>query len=86
MRRKFNQGNKETAREKRKGTGVMSWLMMCLMLSYGRKTVVLYTNSTLNKTFHKVVHSLNVEVTILAHRESGPVLFQGILGSRWWYQ
>ena len=23
----------------------MSWLMMCLMLSYGRKTAVLYTNS-----------------------------------------
>ena len=64
----------------------MSWLVMCLMLLLRSKARWLIYQLILNNTFHKVVRSLNVEVAILACRQSGPVLFQGILSSRWWYQ
>ena len=85
-RRRFDLGNKEIARKRGKETEVMSWLMMCLMLLLRSKDSCLIYRLTLNNTFHKVIQSLNVEVAILARRQSGPLLFQGILSSRWWYQ
>lgn len=78
------QGNREG---KRKETEVMSWLMMCLILLLATQDCCLiYTKSLSTRHFIKFIRSLNVGVAILARRQSGPLLFQGILSSRWWYQ
>jgi hypothetical protein len=87
MRRmRFDQGNKEIAKKKRKEIEVMSWLMMCLMLLLRSKDSCLIYQVTLNNTFSQSRLSLKVGVTILARRQSGLLLFQRILSSRWWYQ
>jgi hypothetical protein len=58
----------------------------CLMFLLWSKSTCLIYQLVFNKTLHKVIQSLRVRVAILAHRKSGPVLFQEISSSRWCYQ
>ena len=86
MGRRFDQGNKEIAKEKEernRSDELADAVFDALLRS---KDSCLIYQVTRNNTFHKIIQSINIEVAILAHRKSGPMLFQGILSSRWWYQ
>lgn len=65
---------------------MLGWMMMCLMLPPPPNDCSLIYQVILSNTFHKIIQSLEIEVAILARRQSRPLLFQEILSSRWWYQ
>jgi hypothetical protein len=50
------------------------------------ETHLSYIPAHLQRDITQIIQSPKAEVAILAHRKSGPVLFQEILSSRWWYQ